>query len=99
MTKIKPYSEKRYFYHLEVLPPAYMNGAGFLVGVPWSHRQCTVTRRYNQPTYAAFFQFGTSFYEAEEPLTLAEYKAIKPNDFRALILSTARPTEQKEPPL
>ncbi len=85
MTTIKTCTEERYWEMLEVLPPAIMDGKGFMVGEPWSHRQCTVTSRHDQPTFSAFFLFGTKFYEATEAMTIAEYKAITPDAFHRLI--------------
>jgi hypothetical protein len=90
MTAIKPCTEERYFYMLEVLPLAIMDAKGFCVGEAVSHRLCTVTGKYFQPTFAAFFQFGTRFFEAENPMTIEEYKAITPEAFRKLVRDTEK---------
>ncbi|MEG9437409.1 hypothetical protein JAO29_14730 [Edaphobacter sp. HDX4] len=64
---LKPCTEARYWEMLEIIPPAIMDGKGFMVGEPWSHRQCTVSQRHDQPTFAGFFKYGKQFFEAENP--------------------------------
>ena len=88
---LKACTEERYWEMLEILPPAIMDGKGFMVGEPWTHRQCTVTGRDDRPTFAAFFKSGEKFFETVEPMTVAEYKAITPEIFRGLV-SEVRPT-------
>ena len=85
---LKPCTEDRYWEMLEILPPAVMDGKGFLVGEPWTHRQCTVSDRPDQPAFAAFFKSGNRFYEAEKPMTIPEYHAVTPDIFRWLISET-----------
>lgn len=70
----KTIPEDRYFEMLGVLPPEYRAGNGFLVGEPSDHRRCTIDGDV-VPRFAAFVQEGEDFYEAERPLTIAEFKA------------------------
>jgi hypothetical protein len=69
-----PTTESRYWEMLGVLPPAYMDGHGFLVGEPMDHRHCRVTKVV-RATYSAFLFHQGKFYESKEALTLPEYKA------------------------
>jgi len=94
---LKPITEERYWYMLEIVPPAIMDGKGFCVGEPYSHRECTATHKYDQPTFSAFFQLGSKYYEAAEPMTLGEYKAITPAIFHELVRSADRPASVAKP--
>jgi len=74
-------TREKYFYSLEVLPPAYQDGKGFLVegflvGEPMDHRTCTVSGLI-APTYAAFMERKGRFYESISAVTIAEYKKHK----------------------
>ena len=69
-------SKKKYWEALEVLPPAYQDGRGFLVGESVDHRQCSVTHNV-LPTYEAFIQSGTRYYVSVRAVTIPEYKAAK----------------------
>lgn len=69
-----PTSEDHYDEMLGMLPPACMTSNGFLVGEPYSHRECRVTHQV-APTFTAFVCDGESFFKATEPLTIAEFKA------------------------
>ena len=63
---------EQYFYHmLEILPPAMMNHAGFLVGEPWDHHAIT-----GRPRYQAFCQCGDSFTQSNRPMTIAEFRTF-----------------------
>lgn len=71
----KTIPESRYFEMLGVLPPEYQAGNGFLVGEPSDHRFCTIEGEV-MPRFAAFTRDDDeNFYEAERPLTIAEFKA------------------------
>jgi hypothetical protein len=70
-------TERRYWEMLEVLPPAIMTGAGFLVGEPMDHGRCSITRSV-LPRYSAFVEKGGEFFEARDPMTIPEFKALKP---------------------
>ena len=70
----KEATEEQYDYGLGVLPPAYMDGDGFLVGEPYDHRTCRITKVI-RPTFAAFIRYNGKFYASKEALTLPEYKA------------------------
>lgn len=63
-------SEERYDEMLGVLPPAVMTGFGFLVGEPMDHNS------QGRPRFSAFVQAGGNFYEAREPMTVAEFKTV-----------------------
>ncbi len=54
----------------EVVPPAWMERGGFLVGEPWDHDAGN-----GQPRYAAFRQVGQTYYESDRPMTKAEFLA------------------------
>lgn len=64
-------TEDRYMEMLEVLPPAIMTRAGFLVGEPWDHHATT-----GQPRYAAFMAKMGKYYEASRPMTIKEFKSL-----------------------
>lgn len=66
-------TKEKYWYGLEVLPPAYQDSQGFLVGEPVDHRICTVTGIVS-PTYEAFRQKNGKYSVSKEPVTIAEYK-------------------------
>lgn len=73
---------ERYWQMLEVLPPAVQTGAGFLVGEPWRHDE------NGRPMFAAFVCFGDHFdrdgqseyFEADGPMTVADFRALKRED-------------------
>jgi hypothetical protein len=68
-------TEKTYWEMLEVLPPEAMTGFGFLVGEPMNHNA------QGQPCFEAFVEWPKGkFYVASEPMTIAEFKAIKPQE-------------------
>ena len=68
-------SEERYYEMLGVLPPEYRSGNGFLVGEPSDHRRCEISGDI-KPRFAAFTHDNEeNFFEAERPLTIAEFKA------------------------
>ncbi len=68
-------TEERYWEMLGCLPPEVMTGMGFLVGEPMSHNAA------GRPVFSAFAQWQGKFYEAKECLTVAEFKAITPEQF------------------
>jgi len=63
--------EARYWEMLECLPPEIMTGHGFLVGEPWDHNAA------GQPRFSAFVELNGKHYESAEPLTVAQFKALK----------------------
>ena len=65
----------RFYEMLGVLPPAYQDHMGFLVGEPMSHRGCRVAMQI-APTFAAFITHNDKYYECKEPLTVAEFRAF-----------------------
>jgi hypothetical protein len=71
---MKECSEERYDEMLGVLPPALWLAKGFLVGEPFDHRTCRVTKVVCA-SYAAFFQHKGKFYEAGN-MTVSEFKAF-----------------------
>lgn len=67
-------TQERYWYMLEVLPPAAQLPSGFLVGEPADHRTCQVTGKV-LPRYEAYVNCGhDGFWTAERPLTIPEFK-------------------------
>lgn len=68
--------KRRYRHCLEVLPPAYQDGRGFLLGEPQDHGQCEV-EHVILPRYAAFVEKGGRYYQSIRPLTIPEYKKFK----------------------
>jgi len=73
----KEVDEARYDEMLGVLPPALWIGKGFLVGEPFDHRRCKATGRL-AASYAAFIRHRGKYYESEEAMTVAEFKAFDP---------------------
>jgi len=67
----RPCSKKRYHDMLNVLPPAFWEGGGFLVGEPWDHDAGN-----GQPRFAAFRKRGGGFEESDRPMTRAEFHAV-----------------------
>jgi hypothetical protein len=70
-------TSKKYWYALEVLPPAFQDAHGFLVGEPQDHAQCEVTS-HTLPRYDAYVEKGTYFYASIRPLTIPEYQKFAP---------------------
>ena len=70
----QPCTEERYYEMLGVLPPALWLYYGFLVGEPFDHRECTITKRI-AATYAAFVEKNGSYFEGPN-LTTAEFKSL-----------------------
>jgi hypothetical protein len=77
MTTWKKTTEERYYEMLGIVPPAEMTGLGFLVGEAMDHNS------RGRPRYAAFARVNELFYEADEPLTVAEFRAVKSTDITA----------------
>ena len=71
MNKWVPITEERYDEMLGVLPPASRSGNAFQVGEPTDHRN-------GRPTFASFKRVGDQYFESEESLTFAEFKAEFP---------------------
>jgi hypothetical protein len=75
--RFKPCSQRRFDDQLEILPPIAWTSKGFLVGEPWSHRECHVTGRY-LPAYQAMVKRGERYFESCEGLTVPEWRALDP---------------------
>ncbi len=76
----KPCDLKRYDELLEVLPPLAWVRKGFLVGEPWSHRECTITGKY-LPTYQAMVcqsALNGRYFESTSGITVPEWRALNP---------------------
>jgi hypothetical protein len=69
-------SKKKYEEMLGILPPAYQDARGFLVGEPADHYKCDVCGE-TLPRYEAYVQSGTSYFASIRPMTIYEYKAAK----------------------
>jgi hypothetical protein len=74
-------SRKKYWDALEVLPPAYQDANGFLLGEPQDHDYCEVDKLV-MPRYDACVQKGKRYYVSIRPLTLAEYRKYVPKMMR-----------------
>lgn len=70
----KRVSQETYWEMLEVLPPECMTGLGFLVGEPVDHNA------EGQPRFEAFAEKGDSYFVADRPLTVAEFRAVQPQE-------------------
>ena len=73
----KEVGEARYDEMLGVLPPALWIDKGFLVGEPYDHRRCKATGRFTA-SFTAFIRYRGKYYESEEAMTVAEFKAFDP---------------------
>lgn len=80
----KPITEERWDYALGVVPPAFMGNSGFLLGEPFDHHRCSVTGQI-RARYAALIRVNGRYFEHDLPLTLAEFKAVKPAEVLAQI--------------
>lgn len=69
-------TQERFDYMLGVLPPTAYYASGFLVGEPVSTRACAVTGCVAY-TFRALFDIGGKFLQADEPMTVQEFMAIK----------------------
>lgn len=63
-------THEKFYYMLEVLPPAKMSGGGFLVGEPCDHHSLT-----GRPRYSAYAEREGRYFVANRPLTVAEFMA------------------------
>lgn len=79
MPLFKKVSEERYNEMLGVLPPALHLGKGFLVGEPWTHKRCEVSGQDNTPAFMAFIRRNGEFFEADAPMTGAEFRILEPH--------------------
>jgi uncharacterized short protein YbdD (DUF466 family) len=70
-------SEAKYNEMLGILPPAYMDGYGFLVGEPMDHNFCAVSGVV-MPRYSAYVKKGKRYYASVSPMTYAEYRKYVP---------------------
>jgi hypothetical protein len=70
--KWKRISKARYWDMLECLPPAVMGGGAFMVGEPMNHNADGF------PTFAGFKKVGEAYFEASEPMTIAEFAKLVP---------------------
>jgi hypothetical protein len=74
MSDWKVITEAEYFDALEVLPPAYHDHRGFLIGEPHDHRTCTVKGTLCAE-YAAYVRIGDVCYGGRN-LTVYEYRQL-----------------------
>ena len=82
MTAWTKTTSSRFYDMMGILPPEYQTGYGFLVGEPSCHRTCSVTGKFS-PKFAAFIKFcgkEPAYFEASEPLTIPEFKAVRRQD-------------------
>jgi hypothetical protein len=68
----KSTSKAKYWDALEVLPPAHQDANGFLLGEPFDHAQCEVSKTV-LPRYDAYVQKKGRYYVSSRPLTRPEY--------------------------
>lgn len=78
----KEVTERRFWQMLEILPPAFQAEYGFLVGEPQTHRVCARTGQFDEAC-SAFCEIAGRFFEASDPMTCAEFKAVKVADVLA----------------
>ena len=78
VTTFKEIGEARYDEMLGMLPPALWIDKGFLVGEPFDHRRCKATGHYTA-SFSAFIHYRGKYYESEEAMTAAEFKAFDPS--------------------
>jgi hypothetical protein len=71
--------QERYDEMLGCVPPATQTSIGFLVGEPYDHVWCTVTKEL-EPNYRAFARIRGKCYEADTCLTLGEFLLVKSSD-------------------
>jgi hypothetical protein len=69
-------SRRKYWFALEILPPAYHDARGFLLGEPFDHAECSVTKTV-LPRYEAYVRKKGRHYVSIRPLTIPEYKKAK----------------------
>jgi hypothetical protein len=69
-------SKKKYWEALEILPPAYQDATGFLIGEPTDHAECTVTKTV-LPRYSAYREKNGRYYASVSPMTIPEFAASK----------------------
>lgn len=74
ITTWKRVTREHFWEKLEILPPAFQTGAGFLIGEPTRHN------RDGRPMYRAYREIGDAFYESVEPLTVAAFRALRDQD-------------------
>ncbi len=78
VTTFKEVGEARYDEMLGVLPPALWIDKGFLVGEPFDLRRCKATGHFTA-SFSAFIHYRGKYYECEEAMTVAEFKAFDPS--------------------
>ena len=66
----KAISLRRYDEMLDMLPPAYHRGHGFLMGEAWTHDSG------GAPAFRAFINNSTGRFEASHPLTIRQFKGL-----------------------
>ena len=72
----KEVTEERYYEMLDLLPPAIFLYYGFLVGEPWTERQCSRRTHLTLPAFQPFVFRDGRYYEGDAPLTVPEFKFL-----------------------
>ena len=73
----KRVTEERYWDALEALPPiGWTVARGFLLGEPWCGKRCTITNNSDTFAYSAFARRNGEYFECQEPMTIAEWRAF-----------------------
>ena len=72
-------TEERFWNMLGALPPRAYHAGGFLVGEPVSARLCDITGE-GAPTFEAYFEIDGRYYQADKPVTVREFLAIKQDE-------------------
>ena len=75
--EFKKCDRARYMELLEVVFPVAQRSTGFLVGEPYTHRECTVTGRY-LPAYTPVVEWGSVYWEGTTAITVPEWRALNP---------------------
>ena len=71
-------SKEKYWDALELLPPAFQDHRGFLLGEPHDHAICEITGTMH-PRYDAYVNWGRWYYVSVRPLTVNEYRKYAGN--------------------
>lgn len=62
-------TEEKFYYALNVLPPATMANGGFLIGEPWDHHALT-----GRPRYSGYREFDGRYFVSNRAMTREEFR-------------------------
>lgn len=84
-----PSTHERYWESIEIIMPVAESSKGFLVGEPWSHRECRITGRY-RATYPAMVRRQgqpPQYFESTAGLTVPEWHALNVDTLKIEVAS------------